>query len=89
MRQTTNVSDLNASYNFHHITIIMLNNNFSTFLFCFFLNPSFKIAMSGRVGGHRASSEVYLLVNLFSKLYITFILQRIAFILGRDKEEDQ
>ena len=31
-------------------------------------NPSFKIAMSGQ-----ASSEVYLLVNLFSKLYFTFI----------------
>ena len=31
-------------------------------------NSSFKIAMSGQ-----ASSEVYLLVNLFSKLYFTFI----------------
>ena len=35
------------------------------------------------------TSEVYLLVNLFSKLYVTFILQWIAFIFGRDKEEDQ
>ena len=35
------------------------------------------------------TSEVYLLVNLFSKLYVTFILHRIAFIFGRDKEEDQ
>ena len=39
--------------------------------------------------GHRASSEVNLLVNLFSKLYVTFILQLIAFKFGRDKEEDQ
>ena len=35
------------------------------------------------------TSEVYLLVNLFSKLYVTFTLQWIAFIVGRDKEEDQ
>ena len=34
-------------------------------------------------------SKVYLLVNLFSKLYVTFILQWIAFVFGRDKEEDQ
>ena len=34
-------------------------------------------------------SEVYLFVNLFSKLYVTFILHWIAFIFGRDKEEDQ
>ena len=34
-------------------------------------------------------SKVNLLVNLFSKLYVTFILQWIAFIFGRDKEEDQ
>ena len=27
--------------------------------------------------------------NLFSKLYVTFILQWIDFIFGRDKEEDQ
>ena len=33
--------------------------------------------------------EVYLLVNLFSKLYVTFILQWIAFVFGRDEEEDQ
>ena len=52
-------------------------------------NLSFKIEMSRRVGGCRASSEVYLLVNLFSKLYVTFILQWIAFIFGRDEEEDQ
>ena len=36
--------------------------------------------------GHRASSHVYLLVNLFSKLYVTFILQWITFIFGRDEE---
>ena len=34
-------------------------------------------------------SMVYLLVNLFSKLYVTFILHWIAFIFGRGKEEDQ
>ena len=33
--------------------------------------------------------QIYLLVNLFSKLYVTFILQRIAFIFGTDEEEDQ
>ena len=33
-------------------------------------------------------SKVYLLVNLYSKLYVTFILQWIAFIFNRDKEED-
>ena len=37
----------------------------------------------------RASSQVKLLVNLFSTLYVTFILQWIAFIFGRDEEEDQ
>ena len=34
------------------------------------------------------TSKVYLLVKLFSKLYITFILHWIAFIFGRDEEED-
>ena len=34
-------------------------------------------------------SKVYLLVNFFSKLYVTFILQWIDFIFGRDEEEDQ
>ena len=34
-------------------------------------------------------SKVYLLVKLFSMLYITFILQWIAFIVGMDKEKDQ
>ena len=29
------------------------------------------------------------MVNLFSKLYTTFILQMIAFIFGGDKEEEQ
>ena len=45
----------------------------------------------GLAGRHRASSEVYLLVKLFSKLYmyVTFILQWIAFIFGRDEVEDQ
>ena len=41
------------------------------------------------MGGRRASFEVYLLVKLFfSKLDVNFILQKIAFIYGRD-EEDQ
>ena len=35
------------------------------------------------------TSEVYLLVNLFSKLYVTFTLQWIAFMFGKDKEEEQ
>ena len=33
--------------------------------------------------------QVYLLVNLFSKLYVTFILQPIAFIFSRDEEDNQ
>ena len=32
------------------------------------------------------TSEVYLLVNLFSKLYVAFSLQWIAFIFGTDKK---
>ena len=35
------------------------------------------------------TSEVYLLVNLFTKLYVIFILNWIAFIFGRDEDEDQ
>ena len=35
------------------------------------------------------TSVVYLLVNLFTKLYITIILNWIAFIFGRDEDEDQ
>ena len=35
------------------------------------------------------TSKVYLLFNLFSKLYVTIILQWIVFIFGRDEEEDQ
>ena len=34
-------------------------------------------------------SLVYLLVNLLSKLHVAFILQWIAFVFGRDEEEDQ
>ena len=52
-------------------------------------NLSFKIAMSGQEGRRQALSQVNLLVNLFSKLYVTFILQWIAFIFGRNEEEDQ
>ena len=37
------------------------------------------------------TSEVYLLVNLFTKLHITFILNWITgtFIFGKDEDEDQ
>ena len=35
------------------------------------------------------TSQIYLFVNLFTKLYITFILNWIAFIFGRDADEDQ
>ena len=35
------------------------------------------------------TSEIYLLVNFFSKLYVNFTLHWIAFIFGRGKEEDQ
>ena len=45
--------------------------------------PSFVMYLSP------LTSEVYLLVNIFSKLYVTFILHWIAFIFGKDKEEDQ
>ena len=33
--------------------------------------------------------EVYHLVNLFTKLYVTFIFYWIAFIFDRDEDEDQ
>ena len=59
------------------------------FLDVFLKNPSFKIAMSGRAGVGQVSPEVYLFVNLFSKLYVIFILRWIAFIFGRGEEEDQ
>ena len=35
------------------------------------------------------TSEIYLFVNLFTKLHITFILHWIAFIFGGDEDEDQ
>ena len=34
-------------------------------------------------------SEGYLWVDLFCQLYVTFIIQWIAFIFGMDEEEDQ
>ena len=34
-------------------------------------------------------SEIYLLVNLSPKLYVSFILQWIAFISGRDEEDGE
>ena len=34
------------------------------------------------------TSEVYLLVNLYTTLYVTFILHWVAFIFGRGKEDD-
>ena len=43
------------------------------------------VLISPDVRTHR----VYLLINLFSKLYVNFILQRIAFIFGRDEEDDK
>ena len=68
---------------------ILFGRFFFFFFFFFFFNPSFKIAVSGRAGWLgvwcRASSQVNLLVNLFSKLYVTFTLQWIAFIFGRMK----
>ena len=62
-----------------------------SFLCGFLKNLSFKIAMSRWAGVRRVgeSSKVCLLVNLFSKFYVTFILRWIAFIFGRDEEEDQ
>ena len=50
-------------------------------------NLSFKNSNVQALGG-RASPQVYLLVNLFSTLYVAFILQWIAFIFGRNKEVD-
>ena len=55
------------------------------FFFFFFLNPSFKVAMSG---GRRASSQVNLLVNRFSKLYVTLLFSGLLSYLV-DEEEDQ
>ena len=47
-----------------------------------------KKAMSGQagVGGH---PRFTFWLTFFSKLYVTFIFQWIAFIFGRDEEEDQ
>ena len=66
--------------------ICSINKGSPIFGFLFLKNQSFKIAMGGR---DWASSEVYLLVNFFSKFNVTFILQWIAFIFGREEEEDQ
>ena len=33
--------------------------------------------------------EVYLLVNLYSRLYVAFILQWITFVFGKDEEGGQ
>ena len=51
----------------------------------FLIRPVFQNICSFKT----AMSQVNLLVNLFSKLYVTFIFQWIAFIFGRDEEEDQ
>ena len=56
---------------------------FMQFLDGFSKNQSFKIVMSGR-----ASSQVHFWLTFFSKLYVTVILQWIAFIFSRDEEED-
>ena len=59
----------------------------------FLKNPYIKIALSGRAGvglagvGRRPRFTFWL--TFFSKLYVTFILRWIAFIFGRDEEEDQ
>ena len=49
--------------------------------------PSFKISMSGRLGFGRAGGRPQL--TLFQSYMFTLILQWIAFIFGRDEEEDQ
>ena len=60
------------------------NDHFMVIFGCAFQkNLSFKIVMSGLASRARASSQVNLL------LYVTFILQWIDFIFGRDEEEDQ
>ena len=68
--------------------------------FFFFLNPSFKLAMSGRAGG-RAGRRLVSGVGCRPRftLRLTFFKvvcylyssadQRTAFIFGRDEEEDQ
>ena len=53
-----------------------------------FLKKSVLLNSDVRAGG-RASFQVYLLVNFFPKLYITFILPWIAFIFDMNEEEDQ
>ena len=63
--------------------VILLGIFEESFLDGFLKNLSFKIAMSGWAGGCRVSSKVYLFVNHFSELYVSFILQWIAFIFGR------
>ena len=46
--------------------------------------------MSRWVGvGRQELGVINLLVKLFSKLNVTFMFQWIAFIFGRDEEEDQ
>ena len=71
--------------------ISVLKFSFQTFIFYkfkinfnfwmgFSKNLSFKIVMSWRAIWRWASSRVNLLVNLYSKLYVTFILQWIAFM---------
>ena len=53
------------------------------FVFLFFSkNPPFKIAMSRQAVGRHPRLT-------FFRSYVTFILQWIAFIFGRDEEEDQ
>ena len=53
-----------------------------------FLKKSVLLNSDVRAGG-QASFQVCLLVNFFSKLYITFILPWIAFIFDMNEEEDQ
>ena len=48
-----------------------------------------KKAMSGRASGVRRRPRFTFWLTFISKFYVTFILQRIAFIFGKDGEEDQ
>ena len=66
------------------------------FFFFFFFNPFFKLEMSeqagGRAGVWRRPRFTFCLTFFFfflPKLNVTFILQWIAFVFGRDEKDDQ
>ena len=52
------------------------------FFFFFFLNPSFKKAMSERAGGRRASSQVNILVNFFQSYMLPLFFSGLLSYLG-------